>query len=243
MIVDCHIHMGQEGIESPDYILALMDEHGIDYGVVFPCRAPAPDNRAHALRARATSPRLIPFAWINPNFGSAAVEEVRALAGEGLIRGVKLHPLLHAFFPNREPTVGFVQAVAELNLPVLIHSGHAPFSLPGQIGALAQRVPKATIIMDHMGLNLGYVEDAIDVADACPNIILGTTAMPFHLLIHEAVERLGSDRVVYGSDAPYIHPGPEMLRVRVAGLSPADEAAVLGGTMAKLLGLDERRDG
>ena len=237
MIVDCHIHMGQEGIESPDYILTLMDEHGIDYGVVFPCRAPAPDNQAHALRARAANPRLIPFAWINPNFGSAAVEEVRALAGEGLIRGVKLHPLLHAFFPNREPTVGFVQAVAELNLPVLIHSGHAPFSLPGQIGALAQRVPSATIIMDHMGLNLGYVEDAIDVAEACPNIILGTTAMPFHLLIREAVERIGSGRVVFGSDAPYIHPGPEMLRVRVAGLSPQDEAAVLGGTMAKLLGV------
>ncbi len=116
MIVDCHIHMGEEGIESPDYILTLMDEHGIDFGVVFPCRAPAPDNRAHALRARAASPRLIPFAWINPNFGSAAVEEVRALADEGLIRGVKLHPLLHAFFPNREPAVGFVQAVAELIL-------------------------------------------------------------------------------------------------------------------------------
>jgi len=50
---------------------------------------------------------------------------------------------------------------------------------------------------------------------------------------------LGSDRVVYGSDAPTIHPGPEMLRVRVAGLSAADEAAVLGGTMAKLLGLEQ----
>jgi len=58
-------------------------------------------------------------------------------------------------------------------------------------------------------------------------------------LLRALVETVGADRVVLGSDHPFdmgdLRPADS---VRAAGLQPADEAAVLGGNAAMLLGLE-----
>ena len=43
--------------------------------------------------------------------------------------------------------------------------------------------------------------------------------MPMHTKIREAVERVGAERVLYGSDAPFHHPAVEQLKVRLSGLA------------------------
>jgi aminocarboxymuconate-semialdehyde decarboxylase len=58
-------------------------------------------------------------------------------------------------------------------------------------------------------------------------------------VLRELVATVGADRVVLGSDHPFdmgdLRPAES---VRAAGLDAADEAAVLGGTAARLLGLE-----
>jgi aminocarboxymuconate-semialdehyde decarboxylase len=58
-------------------------------------------------------------------------------------------------------------------------------------------------------------------------------------LLRSLVETVGADRVLLGSDHPFdmgdLRPADS---VRAAGLQPADEAAVLGGNAAMLLGLE-----
>ena len=92
------------------------------------------------------------------------------------------------------------------------------------------------MIMDHMGLQwMGYVDAAIRVAKRLPNVILGTTGMVFHSKIKQAVREVGADRVVFGSDAPMVHPGPEILRVKVAGLTLEEERMVLRENLLRLI--------
>lgn len=237
MIVDCHVHLGKEGIESPEYVLKLMAENNIDKAVVFPAFELRPQNKEMIERIKKYADKFIPFAWINPFFGQDALQELELLKKDYDIKGVKLHPLLNGFFANSEIVIPVMKKIAELDLPVLIHSGHSPFSLPWQIADLAEAFPQVTIIMDHMGLQLGFVPEAIKLAKKYSNIILGTTAMPFHLEIKNAVDALGSGRVVYGSDAPYIHPAPEIMRVKVAELTPEQERAVLGENMLRIVGI------
>ena len=48
-----------------------------------------------------------------------------------------------------------------------------------------------------------------------PNVYLETSGMPMHTKIREAVDRIGADRVMYCSDAPFHHPRVEMEKVAV----------------------------
>jgi hypothetical protein len=92
------------------------------------------------------------------------------------------------------------------------------------------------VILGHMG---GYfhVDEAIEVAEQHPNIVLETSATPYPEKIREAVERIGAERVVFGSDGPVSSPVLERQKVMIAGLSPADTALVLGGNAARLMGV------
>lgn len=243
-IVDCHVHLhplGHEapvGVSHPDYreVLEMLAAEDIRRAVAFPTFANAPDNEGLARLAEAEPDTIIPFAWVNPHLGESAVGEARRLLRSRGFRGLKFHPLLHAFFPNRPLLDPFMRLAADEGVLALFHSGHGMQSLPWQIAEVAEAWPAVPVIMDHMGLQLGWVDDAIRLAERIPNLILGTTAMPFHLKIREAVNRVGSDRVVWGSDTPSIHPRVELQRVRVAGLTPEQEADVLGNTILRLVG-------
>lgn len=241
MIIDSHVHVrpceqaSPDDIYAPVNILKLMDEFQIEKAMVFPNFGLMPDNRGLAKVVRRYADRFIGFAWLNPHAGQDAANELEELVGEHGFRGVKLHPLLHAFFPRHNGLALVMKKVEALKIPVTIHCGHAPFSLPWQIAEIAEVYPDVKIILDHMGLQLGYVDESIRLAQKHPNLYLGTTAMPFHLKIKEAVDKIGSERIIFGSDSPVIHPLPEIERVRVAGLSPEDQEMVLGGSLAKLL--------
>ena len=51
----------------------------------------------------------------------------------------------------------------------------------------------------------------------------------------EAVRRIGAERVMFASDGPGCSPKIDLEKIRVAGLSPADEALVMGLNAKKLI--------
>jgi predicted TIM-barrel fold metal-dependent hydrolase len=125
--------------------------------------------------------------------------------------------------------------VAERGLPLLIHTGHPIFTLPWSVEELAQAKPETNVIMGHMGHgNIIYINAAIDAAERRPNVYLETSGMPMHTKIAEAVNRVGADRVLYGSDAPFHHPKVELLKVRLSGIKPSDMEMVLGMNAERL---------
>lgn len=250
MIVDCHVHMrgdpirkggllksAQADLDTPEAVLALMDEAGVHRAIVFPTFALHPDNEGLARAVNARPERFIGFAWLNPHDGELAIQELERLVLDHGFRGLKLHPLLHAFRANDEAVVGdLVQQAGEMDVPVLVHSGHAPFSLPWQVADLARRHPSAVVIMAHMGGQFTYLDDAIDLAATIPNLYLDTTNVVMHHKIRDAVARAGADKVLFGSDAPHIHPKVQMEAIRCAKLAPAEEELVLGENARRLTG-------
>ena len=56
--------------------------------------------------------------------------------------------------------------------------------------------------------------------------------------VKAVIEKHGADRIVFASDWPMADPGAEMEAVRAIGLSDDDTAAVLGGNLARLLGIE-----
>ncbi|MGH2372289.1 MAG: amidohydrolase family protein [bacterium] len=251
-VIDAHTHLGrgdehygkQALWESKTAFLApdmksLMDEVGIDMAVAFGLGRPGHEDRVKPVidAVQRFPERFVGFFWANPWEGNSRAEFVRAVREYGFA-GLKLHPILDAYQANHSIVFPLIEAAGELGVPVTIHS-HQPGSQPALIGDLAARFPRVTIIMAHMGM--AAYRDAIYVAQKEPNIILETSAQPWtHRIIRVAAERVGIDRIIYGSDAPLHHPRVELTKIEVAGLSPEEKAKVLGGNVARLLGLERR---
>jgi uncharacterized protein len=181
---------------------------------------------------------------------------VREMVREQGYRMLYLNPSLHKFWlPIKTPSEGagarkmlypIFEAAEELGIPVMIHSGEQPYSLPATIDPVAGDFPNVNIIIAHLGTQGElYTIEALLVADRRPNVYLETSwAMP-HMII-EAIHEVGADRLIFGSNTPPLEMTQQIMNVEEAmmdappigmGASEADCRAVLGGNLARLLGL------
>lgn len=211
--VDLHAHIGGFGgwanvACDTDELLASMRLHKVDKSCVF-----YTDNSL-VRRAAASHPcKIAGVVWPDPRREGAA-ELVRTAIQDWGFKGVKLHPLVHAFLPDDEVVHPIMDEARRARVPVLVHSGHPPFSLPWSIGELAERYPDVPVVMLHMGHGHGiYIQAAIRVARRLDNVFLETSGMPMHTKVKEAVEQVGEERVMYGSDIPFHDPAVEIARV------------------------------
>lgn len=241
MIIDFHTHVDEAPafgwIDRPEKIVGLLDEAGIDLAAVMTYTdLPGlnPDALRSILAAVASFPdRLIAFVRLDPNHRAEAATLLEEAVAAG-VRGLKLHPTTTLAHPAEEPTVALLRRCGELGIPVLFHCGDDPYTTPQAIALAARLAPRTAIVLGHMG---GYfhVEEAIEAAAAHPNLYLETSAMPYPALIRVAIDRVGAGRVLFGSDGPGCNPRLELHKVRLAGLTPADEELVMGGNAARLL--------
>jgi len=220
-----NVSLDRDGLER------TMRENGIEGGVVF-----HPDN-AYVREVIASVPGAYGLVWANPRMPDYLDETLRFLDDERFL-GVKLHPLLDGYHPNDPAVHPLIERLIERDLPVLIHCGHPIFTLPWSIEELIVSFPEAKVILGHMGHgNIIYINAAIDVAARHPKVYLETSGMPMHTKIAEAVERVGPERVLYGSDVPFHHPAVEIAKVRVSGLPPELVERVLGANARALFGI------
>ena len=177
------------------------------------------------------------FCYVSQQHESSAVEEVRRCLGKGM-RGVKLWVAVKVDDPRTFP---IAEAALEYNAPVLIHSYLRreeilpEESKPDHIVALARRYPDLPIIMAHMALRW---QEGADAVAECPNIYVDTSGCDPELgSVEYVIDRLGVDRVLYGSDGPGRDVLCQIARVMAADISESDREKVLHLNAKRLLGL------
>lgn len=207
-----------------DGLAAVIEEHEYEGCCVF-----HPDNE-YVRTVVESIPEAYGLVWANPKLPGYVDEAARFLEHPKFL-GLKLHPLIDGYLPNDPAIHPLMQLLLERGgLPVLIHCGHPIFTLPWSIEELAVAFPGVKVIIGHMGHgNVVYINASIDIAARNPNVYLETSGMPMHTKIREAVERVGVERVLYGSDIPFHHPAVEIMRVQVSGLGPEELDRVLRG--------------
>jgi len=207
---------------------------------------PSIDNRFVAEAAEKYPDRFIPFVYFDPRYEEDALEEVEKCLRDFGWKGVKVghqHAVARYMYPMME-------RAEEYGAVVGIHSDHSIRNHPYIIGDIANSFPKVKTIILHMGGGTCFDSEllSIKVAEKNSNVWLETCfSNPY--AIRKAVERLGADRVMFGSDSSndgygsrYDKPGQYMDlmldAVRVVGLPKEQEEMVLGGSAAKLLGVE-----
>ncbi|GAB3985564.1 amidohydrolase family protein [Actinoallomurus acanthiterrae] len=261
MIIDAHSHVHDPVAGH----LRLLDDAGADRTVLFPTR-PHPERATdldslrremsvleRALDGRGTSGDGHATAWrelddalaAHPDrfigFGSVPLHlpenEIgafveREIAGRGL-RGVgELTPP-----PGEAARVEPVLAAAHDHgdLPVVVH-GFAPTTAEDlrALAVLAARHPSVPLIVSQLG-GLHWMT-AIELVRETPNMYLELSTAPIVFAVRLAVQEL-PERTLFGSDAPY--GDPVLARATVERVTAPGQVRdlVLGGNLARLLGL------
>lgn len=254
LIIDAHTHLGraypwasyggfipEKGTSAyefgPEELLEKMNNLGIDKAVIMTMSNWSDnvrDNKEIAEIARRYSDRLVGFALIDPRM--RGVERLKRAVEELGIKGLKLHPFAQCYgiyLPYVHP---LVEQAIKLKVPVMVHSGTPPHSTPLQIAMLADTFPDATIIMAHMGVSETYAYEARYAAKKYDNIILETSGIPCSY-VKRAIDLVGAEKVVFGSDAPWNVIDIELMKLKVLKLPEDEERLVLGENMAKILGI------
>jgi predicted TIM-barrel fold metal-dependent hydrolase len=218
----------------------------MEYVVVMP-KAEVEAQNDRLARDIADKPRLLGCAMIDPH-RTTAVEEVRHFVSDRGFKGIKLMGAIHKFNVDDEPIVRpVVEAAAELGVVVSIHSGPRECH-PDRIGTVAGWIPDTPVVMDHMGFPENLAE-GIAQAQAHPNIVMGTTILRFHRRwgtdpnavvpteVRAAVDTLGPERIVFGSNYPEYRPIQVMNALRRLELGEQAERLIFGENLARIYGL------
>ena len=216
-------------------ILEDADLGGIDLVVLIAGPIERPNNRGLAEFVR-SEPRLIGCCQINPLFGQAAVDELETAATQWDMPILKLMSVACNYPIYGQEPLPVLDKARELGLLVNIHSG-ARLSTPAQVGLVAARYPDLSIIMEHMGYRDG-VGEAIEVAKVFPNVHLGTNTVAEPLMIQQAIQEIGAERVCFASNGPGVPMDFAVESIRRLNLGEEAEGLVLGGNLARLLGIE-----
>jgi len=192
--------------------------------------------------------RLIGNMVVNPRLDvKRAPEVLRDLVKNYGFRMVKLHPTLHHYWPNKSMhlVAPVLEEAISLNIPVLIHTGEPPYSVPSLMAKIAESFPRANIIIAHLGTQkVCYADECIYLARKNDNIYLETGWGVQPRLI-EAVQELGAGKLVFGTDVPPLEMYSQLRVVEVlswapplgVSLSEEDLERIMGDNLAGLMGI------
>ncbi len=213
-----------------------------------------PDSNDYVAEIAAWHPeQFIGFASVDPHKGEWAVKELERSVKELGLKGLKLHPIHQAFFPNDDAFRPLFDMCEQLKAPVLIHSGYAAAGAgtPGgggfrlkyarpvpYIDDLAADHPDLTIIMAHPAWP--WVDEQVAVALHKPNVYIDLSGWaPRYIpreLIREANTRL-QDKVLFGSDYPYMPPSRWLQEFEELEMRDGPRQKILLDNAKRVLGL------
>ncbi len=238
--IDAHAHVGQfggwAGVDSTaEGIVRLMEQYEVERTIL--CARDHMGNEEVVQACREYPDKFWPLVYVNPLEGAEACRrKIGIYTEEHGFMGIKMNPLRHAFVADDLCVDPVMEEAERRGLPVFIHSGHPPYSLPWSIALLAERYPSVKVVMIHMGHGHGvYIDAALKMAKRYPNIYLEMSGMPMGVKIREAYRQVGPDRILFGTDIPFHHPSVEIQKVLTCGLDEREQEDVFYNNAKKLM--------
>ena len=246
MIIDAHVHIGSDvdgASQSMQKLKRNMRAYGIDKAVVFPFNEKGDLVKASMKLLGQKSTSIIPFLRFDPK--RMAPERLEELLSYHFY-GVKLHPRAQAFDPVDKKYYRLYKKMEDSGKPLLIHSRkllpfspkqlkvNGKYSDPDRIVGLARQFPSLNIIIAHFANLSAKALDSIEKED---NLYIETSIFGTTFIVRMLCRRLGADKIIMGSDAPYSDQEIEMLKVMKADISKSEREKILSGNIRKLLSL------
>lgn len=205
---------------NPDQLLYLMKEHNIEKAFTLSyTHKPGLSVSLNRWLAEycAKNPLLIPFGAVHP-LDPDLEEVVTECLDHFNFPGMKLHCLVQQCRPDDEILFPLYEIVIQRSKGMIIHAGSFPQPVEKHLGIryvanLLKRYPDLNLIIPHLGLNdlpaYGELLDTyeglfLDTAFVFQNQIITTPLDDIFRIIFDY-----PDRILYGSDYPFILEPPQ----------------------------------
>lgn len=256
LTIDAHCHIGDMkgrhgvGLFTAEDMLARMDRNGVDKAVVCSVIAPLWGKdafiRGNDLTIEAVKKypdRFLGLCVVNPKDGAFAEEEARRGLAAGL-KGLKLHPILHGYYPIDGPLMDPLMSIAaHAGVPVVTHSDYSSrCCTPYQVARLAARFPQVTVVLLHLGQDAESVAHTPEAVAPYANLVVETSNAPDypHAVFVQPSRELGAGRVMFGSDGPVVSIEAALAKLAAAeetyGLTKDEKRQILGESAARVFG-------
>jgi len=251
-------------------LISNMDQAGVDTTVILPVDygmgigepsvSYLEQNRIFADLQKKYPGKIVSFAGVDPRRPDAK-NVIRQAIEEWGCRGLKLHPG-SGYYPNDRDTYQLLEAIADLKVPILFHTGQvinplrSKYCDPIYLDDLLLDFPELTFVAAHLGM--GWRESLFHMAQTKTNLLADISGWQptaaknpeeFCHVLRRALDSFGQERILFGTDGPYyqtIMPDKEFINLiqnlpekAPDGLKFTREEvdAVLGGNAKRLLGL------
>jgi hypothetical protein len=242
--IDFHTHVGEwqeyhraETARDFENILSVMDACEIQRIVLFVGGTQEEEycNDITFSLARSHPSRVVPFAAVNPHYDDGIAERLSGYVARGGIRGIKLHPDVYRRKVTEDVYDRIFSFADEHRLIVLSHTWHeSAFCAPELFGEIADSYPNARIVLGHAG---GVRKEGATRVAAEHDVYLElSTSFTYLGSLERMVDAIGPDRILYGSDMPFIDPRTTIGWIEGSGISEEAKDGIFYDNAAALLG-------
>lgn len=227
-----------------DHLLDEMNEAGVRRTLISATAIESWEGSNEAVLARcARAPdRLSACAGVDPRRGVAAVRDLRRHVADGAV-ALKLLPFLYDLPPDDRAYYPLYAACVELEIPVLVLSGHTAVNArnevgrPGHLDDVALFFPELTIVAGHAGYP--WTDELIALAWKHPGLHIDTSGhRPRHFppSLVGFIDTYGREKVLFGSGYPMIGLDVLVADALGLGLRPESLERFLWGNAARMWG-------
>jgi predicted TIM-barrel fold metal-dependent hydrolase len=170
---------------------------------------------------------LLPFIAIDPFIGTdGMLSELEECVKYHGAKGLKLHPMLGQYYPHDRSLWPIYERAQEMGIPIIFHGGRSvespdvQYSHPKEFESVLDAFEGLKIVIAHFGND--YFDDSIRISKSFPNSFFDTSGAISTFLVEESISdekaieiihELGVNKVLFGSDFPWSHPGRDMERI------------------------------
>lgn len=240
-IIDAHCHAGPgAGFSGPWDTDAPLEPHlrrsracGIVHTVVWPAFHEDYDvaNKNLAKLVARLPQRLTGVAFVHGERDRGRIMQMVApLVQRHGFRGIKCHR--HDARITRE----ICDAARALRVPIV----YDPMGETSAVELVAEQYPDVTFIIPHLS---SFADDwnaqrtFLDIFARRRNVLTDTSGVRRFDLLSEAIRRGGPDKVLFGSDGPWLHPSVEYEKVRMLDLDKRSRHLVSYQNAVRVFGL------
>lgn len=236
LVIDSNTHFGflpyRDTDVSVEKLLSLMHRNGVAGALTYSLKGVAYDFRdgnEETLAVCGANPELLPVATVDPRRYLGVIEEIAGCRERGFV-ALRLFPDQQGWKINSALFPPILRECERTGLPLIV-------SAAAGLTDILRAVEGSTVPVIVTGIGYANLAEAIAVAQEHPSMLIEVQVMDPPDSLRVAVDALGADRIVYGSNAPSLSMRASINLVAESELSDEQKALVFGGNLRRVLGL------